>query len=408
MKNTAKNISFLVSTVILFLIVCFTAIPITANADCNYYDGYSYRSCGSYGYNYNVNSLIGNQYSYGRTTSVSYSTPISVPVYYPVYTPVYTVAYPTLQASCFARTSNNAYNNSNLSVLTGDTVTWYAYVSGGTGSYSYSWSGTDNLYGYASAIYKSYYNIGTKSAVLSVTSGNQVTTVNCGNLVNVYEIVYPQPQIIPVSVPVPIQVQVPTIQYPAYQMNLNTGLDIGCFVDPTTASINQPVTWSVEVTGGRAPYTYSWTGSDSLVGTISSIIKYYGTSGVKSAIVTVTSADGKTGVKACSNTVTVRAPSTNIGYSNPIINTQPVTKTQPVIDSTQSVVQQTQSNQQSTQSSMVKAQTQDSNNSQTANVPTSAMSLFSLSNIPWGWVGILVILVLFATVMYLLFNRPKI
>jgi Mg2+ and Co2+ transporter CorA len=34
--------------------------------------------------------------------------------------------------------------------------------------------------------------------------------------------------------------------------------------------------------------------------------------------------------------------------------------------------------------------------------------LFSLQNIPWGWVAILIILVLFATVLYLLFNKEKI
>jgi Mg2+ and Co2+ transporter CorA len=31
-----------------------------------------------------------------------------------------------------------------------------------------------------------------------------------------------------------------------------------------------------------------------------------------------------------------------------------------------------------------------------------------LKNVPWGWVAILIILVLFATVVYLIFNRPKI
>jgi hypothetical protein len=31
-----------------------------------------------------------------------------------------------------------------------------------------------------------------------------------------------------------------------------------------------------------------------------------------------------------------------------------------------------------------------------------------LSNIPWGWVAVLIILVLFGTVLYLLFNKHKI
>ena len=44
----------------------------------------------------------------------------------------------------------------------------------------------------------------------------------------------------------------------------------------------------------------------------------------------------------------------------------------------------------------------------TTNNAQSASSVFSLSNVPWGWVAVIIILVLFATVMYLLFNRPKI
>ena len=42
------------------------------------------------------------------------------------------------------------------------------------------------------------------------------------------------------------------------------------------------------------------------------------------------------------------------------------------------------------------------------NTSLSAASVFSLGNVPWGWVAVLVILVLFATVLYLLFNRTKI
>lgn len=192
-----------------------------------------------------------------------------------------------------------------------------------------------------------------------------------------YPVVVPVPVPVPVQVPVAVPVLVP--QYQAYPMNSNRGLDIGCFVDPTNASINQPINWSVEVTGGMGPYTYSWTGSDGLTGNQSSVIKYYSTSGEKSAIVYVTSADGRTGSRACSNVITIRK-----AYVAP---RQTVQNTAPV----------------------VKAQTQNTEvQNQTANIPLTAMSAFSLSYVPWGWVALLVIFVLFATVMYLLFNRPKI
>jgi hypothetical protein len=147
-----------------------------------------------------------------------------------------------------------------------------------------------------------------------------------------------------------------------------SGLDIGCYADPSSAERNQPVTWTAEVTGGAAPYTYSWTGSDGLSGTGASVIKYYPTSGTKTAIVTVTSADGRSGIRACTTPLTVR------GAAAPAAPAQPQ---------------------------------QPAPTAQAAQTNLSAASAFSLSGIPWGWVAVLIILVLFATVMYLLFNKPK-
>jgi hypothetical protein len=373
MKNMNKNLIFKASLMVLFAMFSFAIIP--AIAEANYgYNG---------GYNYGYYSNISNNYEYNKPVQpVTYS----VPVYYPVYTPVYTPAYPTLQASCYANTSNayNSYNNSNSSVRTGDTVAWYANVSGGNGSYSYTWSGSDNLYGSGSTAYKSYYSVGTKYATLSVNSGGQITTVSCNNAINVYE----QPTYYNQTYPVPVQVQysVPISQYQNYQVNSINNLDIGCFADPLNASIDQPVTWSVEVTGGIAPYTYSWTGSEGLSGNQSSIIKYYGTSGEKSAIVSITSADGRTGTRACSNNVTIRKVA---------------------VSSTVQAKTQVQSTQQ--QSTSVNPVTQNPTPSnQAVNNTAAALPAFSLANVPWGFVAVLVIFVLFATVMYLLFNRPKI
>ena len=93
--------------------------------------------------------------------------------------------------------------------------------------------------------------------------------------------------------------------------------------------------------------------------------------GEKSAIVTIRSADGKTATRACSTSLTVRGAAT-------VATPKPPVK-QPVVEA---------------------PKPQDTDQ--------SAAALFSLKNVPWGWVAILVILVLFATVVYLIFNRPKI
>lgn len=230
------------------------------------------------------------------------------------------------------------------SVGTGNRVRWNAYVSGGTGSYRYSWNGTDGLSGSSQSVYRSYSNPGIKYGSVTVWSDGQSITRSCVNSVNVggyYS------------------------GYPVYPVTNNGGLDIACYSDPRTVAVNQPASWITEVTGGIAPYTYTWSGTDDLTGNTSSVIKYYGTAGNKTAVVTIRSADGRSETRACSTSVTVRAA----GDTTPA----------PVVD-----------------------QDDDSDTG------LSAAALFSLKNVPWGWVAVLIILVLFGTVIYLLFNRPKI
>ncbi len=64
-------------------------------------------------------------------------------------------------------------------VTTGQTVTWSASASGGTGSYGYSWSGTDGLSGSSQTIQKSYSTAGTKTGSVQVTSGGQSNSASC-------------------------------------------------------------------------------------------------------------------------------------------------------------------------------------------------------------------------------------
>lgn len=259
--------------------------------------------------------------------------------YYPTPTyPPYSTQYPIVVSCSVTPTS----------IQVGGSATWTAYVSGGNGYYNYSWSGTDGLYGSSQSVYNRYYTAGTKYGSVTVYSNGQTVTRSCNNSLNVGS-----------YAPYPTTYN----PYP-----IDSGLNIGCYPDPANPRVNQPITWTVEVTGGQAPYNYSWTGSDGLSGSQSTALKYYSTTGEKSAIISVTSADGRSVTRACGLTANVRA-----AVSDTVVTPRQPVVTPPPTDN-----------------------------------GLSAAALFSLKNVPWGWVAVLVILVLFATVLYLLFNREKI
>jgi len=164
-----------------------------------------------------------------------------------------------------------------------------------------------------------------------------------------------------------------TTQY-QNQTNLG-GLTVSCSSDPSVAFTNQPVTWTAQVVNGLAPYTYSWTGSDGLTGTQSSVLKYYSTLGQKSAVVTVTSSDGLTGTITCGNSLTIRSAS---GNSNNNINSSTSTT---------------------------------NNNSTTTNNQinsNSAAAFGSIGGISFAIFAILLILILIATIFYIVLSRSKI
>ncbi len=73
-----------------------------------------------------------------------------------------------LYVSCYA-----SPNPANLN----QTVTFYANVSGGTGTYSYSWSGACS--GFSSTCSISFSSPGTYTVNLTVTSGNQTQSASC-------------------------------------------------------------------------------------------------------------------------------------------------------------------------------------------------------------------------------------
>jgi len=82
---------------------------------------------------------------------------------------------PTLVVSCVANPS---------SIQTGNSTTFTANPTGGTGTYTYSWSGTDGLSGSGSYVSKTYSTAGVKTATVIVTSGTQTQSANCSVAVN--------------------------------------------------------------------------------------------------------------------------------------------------------------------------------------------------------------------------------
>jgi len=74
-----------------------------------------------------------------------------------------------------------------------------------------------------------------------------------------------------------------------------------CSASPDPAEVNTQVTWTADVEGGERAektYSYSWAGDDGLSGTGKTITKTYSTTGIKTALATVTS-DGETSTELC-------------------------------------------------------------------------------------------------------------
>ncbi|MBI2023836.1 PKD domain-containing protein [Candidatus Giovannonibacteria bacterium] len=69
-------------------------------------------------------------------------------------------------------------------INTGESTTWTATVTGGAGSPTFSWSGTNGLSGTSQTVIKTYNSAGTKNAEVRVTSGTEIETASCSLTVN--------------------------------------------------------------------------------------------------------------------------------------------------------------------------------------------------------------------------------
>lgn len=96
-------------------------------------------------------------------------------------------------------------------------------------------------------------------------------------------------------------------------------LSVGCSTNSSNAKAGQVVSWYMSQSGGIAPYTYSWTGTDDLSGSGTGISKIYSTGGVKIATITATSGDGRKASGTCTTTVVPLSSSDITTVPNPII-----------------------------------------------------------------------------------------
>jgi hypothetical protein len=157
------------------------------------------------------------------------------------------------------------------SVKIGETVQYTANPTGGTGVYTYSWTGTDGLSSSSRTVSKSYNTTGTKIATVTARSGNQTRTATCSsNVSKTYE--PPQPP--------------------------KDNLDGYCTGRPSRPEEGEKVTWTAYPDGGNGNYRYEWSGTDNLDGDDKSITKRYDDEGTKTARVKITS-DGESITKTC-------------------------------------------------------------------------------------------------------------
>ena len=159
----------------------------------------------------------------------------------------------------------------------GGSVTWTATPFGECpGPFSYSWTGDDGLTGSTASINHIYNNPGSYDATVTVTA----------------------PGCKPVTKQSPTPV---VVEWPAPS-------SVSCSATPSIVDVGRPVNWQAAVDPltppGGGSYSYSWTGTDGLSGTVRSVIKTYNSVGIKNAAVSVA---GASEPALCSATVRERA-----------------------------------------------------------------------------------------------------
>jgi hypothetical protein len=84
--------------------------------------------------------------------------------------------YAPLDVACYANPDR---------AVNGQPVSWTARVTGGSGVYKYTWSGSENLSGAGAITIKPYQTDGQKFAIVNVTSGGKSFSKACDTIVTV-------------------------------------------------------------------------------------------------------------------------------------------------------------------------------------------------------------------------------
>jgi len=147
-------------------------------------------------------------------------------------------------------------------------VTRRVNISGGEEPYTIEWSGSDNLSGTSTAITTSYSTSGTKTAAVTVMSADgQVLTRTCNAIV--------------------------------IEPAVSDGFSAVCSLDSDTALVGDEVRRMVNISGGTAPFTIEWTGTDSLSSSATTSVITYSNPGTKEATVRVVDANNRVSTDSC-------------------------------------------------------------------------------------------------------------
>ena len=136
----------------------------------------------------------------------------------------------------------------------GDNITYsVSGISGGSGIYTYAWSGSDSLTGTTSSVAKSYTTTGTKTATCVITSGSVSLTLNTSAEIGILPI---------------------------------TG---SITADPISVVLGSPINFTMNAIGGVGSFVYNWTGDESFIGTTQTVTKTFSSIGTKNVTCAVTS-----------------------------------------------------------------------------------------------------------------------